>query len=148
MELPEIKLLLSKYEEGETSLREEQRIKELLQKHKDDPSLLAYQHMFSFFEEERNVTLPNNDHKVEQKRPSVFWFVGIAASIAILIGVFISNNNAQKEEELGTYENPEIAMQKTKEVLHLVSRYMNSGAEDLKYLNEFEKTKNKIITIK
>ena len=147
MELPEIKLLLHKYEDGKTSVQEEQRIKDLLQEYKDEPSLAAYQSMFAFYDRERHIRMPANSIIMENKKPSLYWFVGIAASMLIIIGVFMATDSSQKEE-LGTYEDPEVAMQKTKEVLHLVSRYMNSGAQDLKYLNEFENTKNKIITIK
>ncbi|UZO80765.1 hypothetical protein NBT05_17730 [Aquimarina sp. ERC-38] len=147
MELPEIKSLLKKYEEGATSLSDEQRLKEELQKYKDEPSLYAYRQMFLFFEKEQSVTLPDKEPVFNREKPSVIWMLGIAASIAILIGVFVNSLPSEKEE-LGTYEDPEIAMQKTKEVLHLVARYMNHGAQDLKYLDEFEKTKNKIITIK
>ena len=69
--------------------------------------------------------------------------MAIAASIVILLGVVLNQNT--NINEFGTYEDPELAMQKTKEALEMVSRYMNTGTEDLGYLQEFNSTKNKIV---
>jgi len=48
-------------------------------------------------------------------------------------------------EGLGTYNNPEIALQKTKEALDLVAKLMNEGKKDLVYLSEFDSAKKDLV---
>lgn len=74
--------------------------------------------------------------------------MGIAASIVIAMGVFLAVNNPSEElshQSLGTIEDPEEAYLKARETLLLVSQAFNTGKEDLTYVEEFDKAKNKYI---
>jgi hypothetical protein len=70
--------------------------------------------------------------------------MGIAASIALIAGIFLTNTPTNPDETLGTYEDPEIALQETKKILNMVSQLMNEGKQELVYLNEFESTTEKL----
>lgn len=145
MELVRIEELLEKYFEGETSLSEEQKLKAYFAGEQVAPHLEQYIPLFQYFSNESHTTANRETRVQKQKIQPVFW-VGIAASIAIVIGLFTMQPFSKShQKEFGTYEDPELALQKTKEVLDLVAQYMNEGKKDLVYLNEFESTKNKLM---
>jgi hypothetical protein len=157
MALDRIEILLEKYFEAETSIVEEQELKNyftssdvapLLEQYKP---LFAYevqakQEQFSFapigFQPRVPATIPLNTIK----RKSAFWF-SVAASVIILlsIGLYTFNHyNQQKSKDYGTYSDPEIAFRETQKALTMISESVNKGIGSMNYLNEFEQTKNRI----
>lgn len=141
MELHNIELLLKKYMEGETTLEEEKELCAYFTSENVAPQFKEYQVLFGFFkkERERNYEPP---HKTQYKNKAYPWFA-IAAGIAVIIGVFLFNPTPQKKS--GVIEDPEIALQKTKEVLHLIAQQMQNGKEDLVYLTAIENTRDELI---
>lgn len=143
MELSNIEKLLEKYFEGATTLSEEQELKAYFAGESVAPHLEKYKSMFQYFLQEESTTAAI-DFDPGTRNTSWYKWVGVAASIALIAGIFYSRT-PEVIEPVDTYESPEIAFQKTKEVLDLVSKYMNEGTEDLVYLKEFENTKNKFL---
>ncbi|GAA3516675.1 hypothetical protein GCM10022393_33480 [Aquimarina addita] len=144
MELSNIEKLLEKYFEGETTLSEEKELKVFFTRESVPQHLEKYKSLFQFFSDERNITAGSDTYIKVSNKVSKFTWIGIAASIAVIIGLFFAQPPTT-DTDLGTYEDPEVALQKTKEVLSLVAQYMNEGKKDLVYLNEFENTKNKFL---
>lgn len=142
MESKAIENLLDRYLEAETSVREEERLKAYFASGEVAPHLQQYAPMFTYFDLAKEESFTGTI-TYTSGRKKVYTWVAVAASIIILLGVVLQQDNAVNE--FGTYEDPELAMQKTKEALEMVSRYMNTGAEDLGYLEEFNSTKNKIV---
>jgi hypothetical protein len=142
MELSEINKLLQKYLEGETTLEEEKSLKVYFSSGDVAPELKEYQALFGYFEAEREQ-VPTEKTQVSQRRKYYSWF-GVAASIAIVAGLFLFKP-AQKPADYGTIEDPQIALQKTKEVLNLISQQMNAGKANLTYLYKIENTKNELM---
>ncbi|MFC5045963.1 hypothetical protein ACFSTE_14180 [Aquimarina hainanensis] len=148
MELSKIEKLLEKYFEGETTISEEKELKVYFTGDNVPSHLEKYKSMFQFFSDQRAVVapsgirLPGTSH-----RTTWYKWGGVAASIALIAGIFITDINKPvvNEVDVDTFEDPEVALQKTKEVLSLVSQYMNEGKRDLVYLKEFENTRNKLI---
>jgi hypothetical protein len=146
MELIKIEELLSRYEDGNTTLAEERTLKEYFTKEEVPPHLLEYQSLFAYTLKARKNTF-NKDIPYKNKKKQ-FAFTGIAASIVIAIGLFIALNNPVEElnqQQLGTIEDPEEAYLKAKETLLMVSGALNFGKEELVYVEEFDKAKNKYI---
>jgi len=146
MELTKIEELLSRYEEGNTSLEEEKILKEYFKKEEVPPHLYEYQRLFTYTVKAKTNTF--NKEVTYKSRKNRFAFVGIAASIVIAIGLFVALNNPAQEleqQQLGTIEDPEEAYLKAKETLLLVSGALNFGQEELTYVEEFDKAKNKYI---
>jgi len=146
MELNKIESLLIKYDEGETSLSEEQILQQYFRTGQVPPHLKEYKLIFSYSEKAKNSTFEKNI--VLPNRKKRFGFIAIAASIVIAMGIFFAVNNSQEEmnqHNLGTIENPEEAYLKAKETLQLVSEALNTGREELTYVEEFDKAKNKYI---
>lgn len=146
MELNKLESLLKKYEEGNTTLAEEKQLRDYFSSEEIPAHLRSYKMIFAFAANEKNRTYPGKPQLTSKK--GQFFFIGIAASILLAIGVFTWQNNIREElpeHNLGTIEDPQEAYQKTKEALQMVAEVFNDGREDLEYLNEFNKTKNKFI---
>ena len=142
MELKVIEGLLEKYLDSETSVREEEELQAYFSSGEVAPHLQQYIPMFSYFKvaKKENFTRKLNYNSGKKK---VYSWVAVAASVIILMGVVVQQN--ERVNEFGTYEDPELAMQKTREALEMVSIYMNTGTEDLGYLQEFNSATEKIV---
>ena len=110
--------LLDKYWKGKTSLEEEKTIKEYFN-HKHEISLNGNYFRFLSWKKREVYKIPNRE-----KLKKYFWW-SAAATIAIVAYVSF----LMKEPPKDTYaiQNPEEALQATKEVLFVISTQMNSG---------------------
>ncbi|WP_109438574.1 hypothetical protein [Aquimarina sp. AU119] len=144
MELSNIEKLLEKYFEGETTISEEKELKVYFTRETVPEHLERYKDLFQFFSQESTITA-TKDLKLNTRRKTRYAWVGVAASVALIAGIFLTNQPTKPDKNLGTYEDPEIALQETKKILNMVSQYMNEGKQELVYLKEFENTKNKFI---
>ncbi len=155
MELVNIEKLLDKYFEGETTLSEEKELRTYFTREHIPSHLEKYKDMFQYFSNESQITSIHIDNAVSSTNIPWYTWLGVAASIVLIVGLFMTNiipgmDTEQTplltlEQDLGTYEDPQLALQKTKEVLNLVSQFMNEGKKDLVYLNEFENAKKKLV---
>ena len=142
MELKVIEGLLEKYLDAETSIKEEERLRMYFSSEEVAPHLQEYIPMFSYFRMAKEEKF-TGDLKNGFGKKKVYSWVAVAASIVILLGVVVQQN--ERVNEFGTYEDPELAMQKTREALEMVSMYMSTGTEDLGYLQEFNSATEKIV---
>lgn len=142
MELKVIETLLEKYLDAGTSVREEERLRAYFASGDVASHLEQYVPMFNYFTLAKEESFTKKV-KYTSGRKKVYSLVAVAASVVIILGVVFQNNTHMNE--FGTYEDPELAMQKTREALEMVSMYMNTGTEDLGYLQEFNNTKDKIV---
>ena len=140
-----IEKLLEKYLEGETILKEEQILARYFNDHEVKPEWKAYKELFSYFEDNKE-TVPQESFSPPKLKKSRFDFFQKYAAIAmiLLIGTMFYTQQ-QSTEELGTYDDPEVAFQETKKVFDLISFHLNSSTDDIQYLNTLEQTKTKYI---
>ena len=149
MEFKNLELLLHKYFEGNTSLDEEQQIKEFFKNNKELPEkLLKTKAMFEFFQNEKEKQLEYQFSPGKSKKTSIkklyYQVSGIAASILILISIFIYTDNSE-EQKIYAYingkpiMNEQVAKMEAKRALLLVSSNFNQGTENLKHLSTFSK---------
>lgn len=71
-------------------------------------------------------------------------------SSLLLLGVgflTISGCNSSKKEDLGTFNDPKLALIETQKVLFQLSKNVNMGIESVHTIKEYEKTKNKIFNL-
>lgn len=144
MELTKIEALLDAYFEGQSTLEQENQLREYFASNAVAPHLMAYQGLFvglkAAQEEvlEKEVSLPKTTTLSRRN-----W-LSIAASVVILIGVvgfqFSNSNQLTPEEEIALAE-----FNKSKETLLLLSKSFNKGTAELAALGEFTEAKNKII---
>lgn len=155
MELTKIESILEKYFQGETTIAEENQLKEYFSSPDVAQHLEQYKPMFGYFsqakEQKSTYEMPLIP-KSRIKKRNVTW-LSIAASVVVLLGIggtylYVSGQNSTIAEapqtELGTYENPEEALKATQKALALLSNNVNVGIESVQYIKEYEQSKNKI----
>ena len=147
MELGKIEKLLESYDEGVTSLDEEKILRDYFLKNEVPEHLESYKMMFLFSVKQAGQTF---EKPVKIRKPGYNWYAwsSIAAIFIIAMGVLIfQDDNSPEQKDLGTISDKELALEKTKETLNMISQIMNEGKSDLVYLKEFNNTKDKIIQI-
>jgi hypothetical protein len=142
MELAKIESLLDSYFEGETSLDQENILRDYFSSANVAPHLMAYQGLFVGLKNaqkevsKREVILPQTSSNSRR------WWLSIAASAVVLLGVVglqFSGNQMTAEEQHALTE-----LNKTKETLLLMSKSFNKGTQEIAVLGQFTETKNKI----
>lgn len=144
MELAQIEQLLNKYLEGNTSIAEERELKAYFSSNNVASHLQPYKLMFGYFKNQEEVQYTKTLPLQPRKRNNVKW-IGVAASFVVLFGtaLFYMNSNGTNED-LGTYDDPEIAFRETQKALELLSENVNYGVESVALLDEFDQSKKTI----
>jgi hypothetical protein len=162
MNLQKIEQLITRYENGETTTAEEKMLFDFFNREEVPFHLRSYKAIFQYHEISREEHLPdvNFDEKlfaaIENKQQprrlnnsrKIYSWVGIAASIIILLGMYFQFGirspliDITKIED--TYSDPELAYAETKKILMMISGTLNSGTEDLKNIKEFDKSVNEL----
>ncbi|WP_348824451.1 hypothetical protein [Flavobacterium aestuarii] len=148
MEFNKMEALLEKYFEGETSIAEENELKNYFLSADAAPHLEQYKPLFGYFAEAKNDK-SSKDLPLIAKRKNAVW-LSIAASIAVLAGAgayyFYSNDSsiAKQNQELGTYQDPKKAFEATQKALAMLSANVNVGVEGVQYLQEYSMIKEKV----
>jgi hypothetical protein len=142
MESAEIKELLEKYFEGETTVAEE---KELARYFAGPvaPELEMYRSYFGFFAQEKEVSLPVK--QLQQVRKLQYTFISAAAAILVLLGIgYYSFYGTESTGKSGVINDPQEAYQETQKALMMLSGHLNKGVESMQYLEKVEESKNRI----
>ena len=145
MEWDKIEILLEKYFEGATSIAEENELRNYFSTTDVSPHLEQYKPLFSYFPHAKTQNLAP-EILLKSKKEKVAW-LSIAASIAVLLGigmyVFFNYDtlNTKEKKELGTYDDPEVALLQTQKALSLLSNNVNVGIESVNYIQEYQNSK-------
>lgn len=148
MELNKIEILLEKYFEGETNSMEEKELRNYFSSPNVAQHLAQYKSLFGYFSfaatqkfTPETVQLPT----FRDKKSKVLW-LSIAASVVIMLGVgsYVYFDNKVTNQDLGTYDNPEIALKETQKALAMLSTHVNTGIESVIYIQEYEDSKQLI----
>ena len=146
MALDRIEKLLEKYFEAETSIAEEKELKDYFASSDVAQHLEQYKPIFGYVvqakQEQFNVTIPLK----ARKRKNVVW-LSVAASVVVLLGVSLftfNQYNQPNSNDYGSTDDPEVAFRETQKALAMISEHVNKGIGSMKYLNEYEQSKNKI----
>jgi len=149
MNLQKIEQLLEKYDRGESTLEEENQLKEFFL-NGDYPEILkGRKDLFSYYELSKKEEIPSLDfdekilsaitkEKVTPfgKRRQFFYITAIAASIVILFGIYFRygiSGSSLKD----TYDDPRLAYAETKKILLRVSANINTGVNEMKNIKHF-----------
>ena len=144
MELNNIEQLLEKYFEGETSIAEELQLKEYFNSEHVASHLEVHKPLFSYFSQSKKDKMNFSSILPSKKRKNTIWF-SVAASLLFAVGIITFwDKPSEKQDELGSFEDPEIAFRETQKALAMLSENVNVGIQSLEYVNEYEKTKKTI----
>jgi len=146
MESNKIETILEKYFRGETSIAEENELRDYFSSPNISSNLEQYKSVFGY------LTLAK-EQKFEQeivlksKKRNLMW-LSIAASVAVLLGIgtysYFNYYHTNQDQDLGTYDDPEIAFRETQKALSMLSTHLNTGIESVQYVQEYENSKNLI----
>ncbi len=148
MDYKNINNLLEKYWEGESSLQEEETLRQYFNNGNVAPELEQYQSLFQFFKEEQDVMVSDDFEKrlllqieeeqkvVPAKVRKLSWMTSIRAIAAvgiILMGaVFVFQNLEPEEKDVWAkyeVEDEQAAIEATKAALALLSGKMKKGSK-------------------
>ena len=135
MVLNNIENLLEKYENGETSLKEEQVLKNYFKNDTVAPHLEMYKSMFDYFlvSQQEQFT---KDVPLKTKRTFNYKWISVAAVAVLMLGLYFGTSSSNN---LGTYEDPQLAFNEFSKSMEMISSKFNRGASTVSYLNEVNK---------
>ncbi|WAC03176.1 hypothetical protein N7U66_06160 [Lacinutrix neustonica] len=145
MVLNNIEQLLEKYENGETTLKEEQQLKDYFSQETVAPHLEVYKSMFDYFlvnqQEQFTKQLPLNT-----KKSFNYKWLSVAAVAVLMVSIFFSNPFANDsvtitDADRADYENAKAA-------LALVSKQLNKGVSQVSYLDVIGKAGTQVDYLK
>jgi len=135
-----IEKLLEKYDNGETTLKEEQQLKAYFAQDDIAPHLESYRVMFQYFKETKQERY-TKDVPLKTKTYHLYRWISVAAVAVLMLTVFTQFDRKKTLEDLNSDEL--LAYNQTIEALNLVSSKFSQGATSLNALNmagtEFEK---------
>lgn len=140
MVLNNIEKLLEKYENGETTLKEEQQLKNYFSQETVAPHLEMYKPMFAYFsvnqQEQFTKDVPLIPITIGTRRIFDYKWISVAAVAVLMIGFYLKQNT---KNDLGTYQDPQMAYNEVVKSLAMISNQFNKGVSTLGYLDEMNK---------
>ena len=142
MESANIEKIVEKYFEGTTSLQEEAILKNYFVQGNVAPHLQEYQLLFSYFAtaQEESYTKSIQLSPKQSQRKTRYW-MSIAASIALLVSVFVGK---QQYDEYQQRQEAERLFAKLSKGLRLLSSNLQKGEQAVATLYTYEKVVQKI----
>jgi len=143
MELAKIEALIDLYFEGETTLEQERVLQNYFSGSAVAPQLEMYRAMFNGFEGARKEHL-QKELILPQKKLQIkpMWYsIAAVLVVALTVAGFLFNQPSISTEE----KEAIAAFKETKKALDLFSKNFNEGAEELAYIHQFTKSKNRIL---
>lgn len=139
MVLNNIEQLLEKYENGETSLKEEQQLKDYFSQETVAPHLEMYKPIFCYFlvnhQEQFTKHVP-----LKTKRVFNYKWLSVAAVTVLMVGVYFNYKGdiTSQEKEMA------LAQQQLQESLALVSKHFNKGVSQVNYLGTIDQASKQV----
>ena len=136
MVLNNIEKLLEKYDNGETTLKEEQQLKHYFTQETVAPHLEMYKPLFVYFSVNQQEQF-TKDIPLKSKRTIIYKWISVAAVAVLMLGLYF--NIPFSGEDLGTYDNPDMAYNEVVKSLEMISSSFNKGVAQVGYLGELQK---------
>lgn len=160
MDSSKLEQLLSKYWSGETTLEEEQQLREHFQHGEFPEELRETAAMFQYFENAKRKTLNDitfdrtiikkvsDTRKPAKVRNLVLNSMRIAAGVVVVMTAtwFIRKEIRQStpQEMVDTYDDPKLAFEETKKALMMISKTFGTAEEQAKKINLFNEAQEEI----
>jgi len=164
MVLNNIEKLIEKYDNGETTLKEEQQLKDYFSQQTVPPHLEVYKSMFQYFLYTHEEQFTKDVPLKSKKTYSLYQWISVAAVAVIMLGIFTQVDLFQSQTQTLADLTPQerVEYEEAKEVLalfsstfskgtdklmalNMVSDNFDKGADNIAYLGEITNTTNKIL---
>jgi hypothetical protein len=163
MVLNSIEKLLEKYDNGETTIKEEQQLKTYFAQEEVAPHLESYKTMFQYFNNTKQE-LYTKDVPLKPRKSYIYQWISVAAVAVLMLGIMIPNvwgedqtsvETVYTQQQLEAYNQTKNALSmlstsfndaaSSVNTLSLVSTNFEKGTEKVNHINEFAKTTNKLV---
>lgn len=134
MVLNDIEKLLAKYNDGETTLEEEELLKHYFTQNMVPPHLEMYKPLFGYFLTQKEEQFTKGIHLKPKSFFNYKWIAVVAVAV-VMLGVYYDVT----KDDLGTYEDPELAFNTFSRSMEMISSKLNQGTATVGYLNEVQK---------
>ena len=135
MELVNIEKLLQRYLDAETTIAEENKLKNYFLSDNVAPHLAAYKSLFEYFSISKKEELTKPIQLKSEKRN---WrWLSVAASVVLLVSLYTGYENNQQREAEKIYNETQMAF-------NMLSANLNRGNDAILQLQHFDKTTKKI----
>lgn len=152
MELANIEKLLEKYLEATTSLQEEDTLRAYFNSGNVAPHLEEYGMMFGYFKQSKDETFTKTIQLNPEKRKKNWKWLSVAASIALLVSMYIGHQEYQKNEARKQLAQVKEALHqisfnlnKGNDALYAVSNNLTKGSDAITKLDTYKSTVNTVI---
>ncbi|OIQ28311.1 MAG: hypothetical protein BM564_09570 [Bacteroidetes bacterium MedPE-SWsnd-G2] len=142
MVLNNLDTLLEKYDNGETSIKEEEQLRTYFANNEVPAHLESYKMMFQYFnntkQEAYTKTVP-----LKPRKSHIYQWISVAAVLVVMFGLFkfVNRPTEPTADQLAVYNQ-------TKEALNLVSSKFNRGQDNMRTLGlaafQFQKASDKV----
>jgi hypothetical protein len=155
-----IEQLLEKYWNCETSLVEEQELREYFNGQDFPGQMKETAELFQYYEHQKKAPLANADfdaqilRKIKEKEPRgksirMFTYVArIAAGlIVVAVAAFLVRQEIRKSypaEVVDTYSDPKLALEETKKAFMMISKSFGKAQQEAKSINLLNEAEQKI----
>lgn len=142
MEYNKLKIqnLLYLYEQGKTTLEQEQFLRTYFSSEDYDDEFEAYALLFSYFQNQKEAYI-QLENTPKEKTNFSHWFRVVASVCIVLGGLWFYESYTQQQE----IEKAKYAFETTQKALNLLSVNMNQGLEKLEYVEVFNEQKNHLL---
>ncbi|SDW90495.1 hypothetical protein SAMN05444411_102432 [Lutibacter oricola] len=136
MELANIEKLLEKYENAETSIAEENELKNYFLSNNVPEHLQEYQALFGYFSTSKQERYTKT---IQLKSQKWNWkLLSVAASVILLVSIYGGHYKVQQNRAEKAYNESQLAF-------GMLSANLNKGTVAITQLQEFEIAKNKAL---
>lgn len=142
MVLNNLDTLLEKYDNGETSIKEEEQLRNYFANNDVPAHLESYKMMFQYFNKTKQEAFTQTV-SLKPRKSHIYQWISVAAVLVIMFGVFkfVNRPVGPTADQLAVYNQ-------TKEALNLVSSKFNRGQDNMRTLglaaSQFQKASDKV----
>lgn len=154
MDYNQLEALIKKYWDCETSLEEEERLREWFRTHEVPERFRETAKLFSYFDEQKQkATGEHFDKQLVKKLNApkgktvslLQTSLRIAAGIAVVAAaIFFVQQEIQDKPDMAAIEDPQKAFEETKKALMMISKGFNSAEEQAKKINVLNEAEDKV----
>ncbi len=158
MVLDNIEQLVTKYENGETSLKEEALLKDYFSQETVAPHLEMYKPMFVYFLATQQEQFTKDVPLKPRQTNRIYKWISVAAVAVLTVGVYFNQSQPKySAEEIEAYNKTVGALNLLSSTfnkgtehmqLDLMSSNFNRGTQSINYVDAFTQTTNKIFKTK
>lgn len=155
MDYNQLETLIKKYWDCETSLEEEERLREWFRTHEVPERFKETAKLFSYFDEQKQKAtdkqfdaklMKNVQAKAAGKTVSLWQTsLRIAAGIAVVAAaIFFVRQEIHDKPDMAAIEDPQRALEETKKALMMISKGFKAAEEDAKKINVLNEATEKV----